>query len=251
MLSIDLNCDMGESFGAFSIGQDSALMSYVSSVNIACGFHGGDPSVMKRTVHEALAKGVAIGAHPGFPDLQGFGRRDMKISPDEIYDIVLYQIGALMGFANAAGGRLHHVKPHGALYNMAAKDILLSTAIAQAVKDIDRSLLFVGLSGSIMIREADRLGLKTVNEVFADRTYQDDGTLTPRTSPNALIHDAAEAAQNVLEMVQHKRVKSITGNHFGLQPDSVCIHGDGKNALMLAKKIVEVLNHHHVSIRRP
>ena len=251
MLKVDLNCDMGESFGAFSIGNDSALMSYVSSVNIACGFHGGDPSVMKRTVNEAVAKGVAIGAHPGFPDLQGFGRRDMKISPDEVYDIVLYQIGALLGFANAAGTRLHHVKPHGALYNMAAKDVSLSLAIAQAVKDIDPSLLFVGLSGSIMIREANRLGLKTVNEVFADRTYQDDGTLTARTSPNALIHDETEAAQRMLQLIQKKKVRSVTGKHIDLHADSICIHGDGKNALALAKRIVEVLNQHHVSIRRP
>jgi UPF0271 protein len=251
MLSVDLNCDMGESFGAFSIGQDSALMPYVSSVNIACGFHGGDATVMKRTVNDAVTKGLAIGAHPGYPDLQGFGRRDMKISADEVYDIVLYQIGALMGFANAAGTRLHHVKPHGALYNTAAKDAALSNAIAQAVKDIDPSLLFVGLSGSVMLAEANRLGLKTISEVFADRTYQDDGTLTPRTSANALIHDENAAAQHVLEMIQHKKIKSVNGKQIELQPDSVCIHGDGKNALALAKKIVEVLTLNHVSIRRP
>jgi UPF0271 protein len=251
MLSIDLNCDMGESFGAFSIGHDSALMSYVSSVNIACGFHGGDATIMKRTVNDAVTKGVAIGAHPGYPDLQGFGRRDMKISADEVYDIVLYQIGALMGFANAAGTRLHHVKPHGALYNAAAKDVALSNAIAQAVKDIDPSLLFVGLSGSVMLTEANRLGLKTISEVFADRTYQDDGTLTPRTSANALIHDENAAAQHVLEMIQHKKIKSVNGKQIELQPDSVCIHGDGKNALALAKRIVEVLTQNHVSIRRP
>jgi UPF0271 protein len=242
---------MGESFGAFSIGQDSALMSYVSSVNIACGFHGGDATIMKRTVNDAVTNGVAIGAHPGYPDLQGFGRRDMKISADEVYDIVLYQIGALMGFANAAGTRLHHVKPHGALYNAAAKDVALSNAIAQAVKDIDPSLLFVGLSGSVMLTEANRLGLKTVSEVFADRTYQDDGTLTPRTSANALIHDENAAAQHVLEMIQHKKIKSVNGKQIELQPDSVCIHGDGKNALALAKRIVEVLTQNHVSIRRP
>jgi 5-oxoprolinase (ATP-hydrolysing) subunit A len=251
MLSVDLNCDMGESFGAFSIGQDVALMSFVSSVNIACGFHGGDPSVMKATVKEAVAKGLAIGAHPGYPDLQGFGRRDMKISPDEVYDIVLYQIGALMGFASAAGTRLHHVKPHGALYNTAVKDQSLSKAIAQAVRDVDQSLLFVGLSGSIMLKEAEGLGLRTVSEVFADRTYQDDGTLTPRTSANALIHDETVAAQHVLRMVQDKKVKSVSGKDIDLQVDSVCIHGDGKNALALAKKIVEVLNQNHVSIRRP
>lgn len=251
MYSVDLNCDMGESFGAFVIGQDIALMEHVSSVNIACGFHGGDPSVMKRTVREAAAKGLAIGAHPGYPDLQGFGRREMKMSHDEVYDAVIYQVGALMGFAAAAGTRLHHVKPHGALYNMAAKDEKLALAIAQAVKAIDPSLNFVGLSGSVMIAEAARVGLHVVNEVFADRTYQDDGSLTPRTSPNALIHDENISAAQVLEMVLNKRVKSVTGKAMDIKPDSVCIHGDGKNALSLVRKIVNVLQLNNVTIRKP
>jgi UPF0271 protein len=175
----------------------------------------------------------------------------MKISPDEVYDMVLYQVGALMGFAIAAGTRLHHVKPHGALYNTAAKDPALSAAIAQAVKDVDSTLNVVGLSGSVMIQEADRLGLKTVSEVFADRTYQDDGTLTPRTSANALIQHENAAAQQVLDMVLYKKIKSVTGKSIAIHADSVCIHGDGKNALVLAKKINEVLKQNNVSIARP
>jgi UPF0271 protein len=251
MPSIDLNCDMGESFGAFVIGQDEAIMEYVSSVNIACGFHGGDPSVMKKTVGAAVKRGLAIGAHPGYPDLQGFGRREMKFSPEEIYDLVLYQIGALTMFALAAGTRLHHMKPHGALYNAAAKDRSLAKAIAQAVYDADKTLRFVGLSGSELITAGMEAGLKTVSEVFADRTYQDDGTLTPRTSQGALIEHETLAAQQVVTMVLSKKVKTVSGKEISIQPDSVCIHGDGKNALAFARAIVKELQANHVTISRP
>ena len=183
--TLDLNCDMGEGVGAYKMGNDLAILDHVTSANIACGFHAGDPPTMRRLVAAALAKGVAIGAHPGLPDLQGFGRREMKISPAEAYAMVLYQVGALAGFAQAAGGRLNHVKPHGALYNMAAKNRALSDAIAQAVFDFDPGLVFFGLAGSEMIAAADALGLRSAQEVFADRSYQDDGTLSPRGEPGA------------------------------------------------------------------
>jgi 5-oxoprolinase (ATP-hydrolysing) subunit A len=251
MLSVDLNCDMGESFGAFVIGQDAMLMEYISSVNIACGFHGGDPSVMKATVSQAIEKGLAIGAHPGYPDLQGFGRREMKISPDEVYDLILYQVGALMAFVKAGGTHLHHVKPHGALYNSAAKDAKLALAIAQAVKDVDSNLFLVGLSGSELINAANLLGLKVVSEVFADRTYQDDGSLTSRSLHQALITDQNVAAAQVLDMVLNKKVRTVTGKMLPIRPDSICIHGDGKQALPLTIKIVSTLKEHGISINRP
>lgn len=251
MLSVDLNCDMGESFGAYDLGQDEALMDYVSSVNIACGFHAGDASVMRKTVDMAVRKKVAIGAHPGYPDLQGFGRREMKLSPAEVYEIVLYQIGALMAFAHAAGTRLHHVKPHGALYNTAAKHPELAVAIAKAVRDADSSLVLVGLSGSHLISEAKTMKIKSASEVFADRTYQEDGSLTPRTSHNAMIEHPDQAATQVLQMIQHGKVKTITGKEISVEAQTVCIHGDGKHALEFAKAIVNILNQHHVSIKRP
>src|SRR5688572_24711438 len=179
--SIDLNCDMGESFGAWKMGRDAELMDYVSSVNIACGFHAGDPTVIRKTVETGIKKGVAIGAHPSFPDLQGFGRRAMALSPQEVFDTVLYQTSAVKGICEALGVKLNHVKPHGALYNQAAKDKSLAEAIAEAVKSIDKNLIFYGLSGSFLISEAEKIGLKTASEVFADRSYQTDGSLTPRT----------------------------------------------------------------------
>jgi 5-oxoprolinase (ATP-hydrolysing) subunit A len=248
---IDLNCDMGESFGAYTLGNDEALMAYVSSVNIACGFHGGDPAVMRRTVQLAVGRNIAVGAHPGYPDLQGFGRRDMKVSPQEAYDMVLYQVGALSAFVKAAGSRLHHVKPHGALYNAAARDASLAAAIARAVKDAGDDLVFVGLSGSIMIREAGMLGLRTASEVFADRSYQDDGTLTPRSSPHAMIEDPEVAARQVLRMVQHKTVTTVSGKDIPVMAETVCIHGDGRSALSFARAIVHLLQQHHVSIKTP
>lgn len=251
MVSIDLNCDMGESFGAYVIGQDELLMELVSSVNIACGFHGGDPSVMRATVKAAAKHGLAIGAHPGYPDLQGFGRRDMKFSAEEIYDMVIYQVGALYGFAAANGVKLYHVKPHGAMYNLAAKDKTIATAIATAVRDIDKTLKFVGLSGSEMIVAGKNVGLFTVSEVFADRTYQDDGTLTPRTSVGALIENKEMAAQQVVTMVLQKKVRARSGKEIAIQPDSVCLHGDGKHALELAREIVQELKKQHVNIARP
>jgi UPF0271 protein len=250
-MTIDLNCDMGESFGRYTLGTDEVIMQYVSSVNIACGFHAGDPDVMKRTIDLAVKNKIAIGAHPGFPDLQGFGRRDLKMSPDEIYNSVLYQVGALQAFAVVAGSSLSHVKPHGALYNIAAKDIAIANAIAQAVKDFDRTLKVVGLSGSYLIVAGKNAGLTTLSEVFADRRYADAGTLLSREKQNALIEDPAEAAVQVLRMVKDGAVISENGKSITVKAETVCIHGDGRNALSFAKKIHEVLTSHNVNIAQP
>lgn len=250
MQSVDLNCDMGESFGAWQMGQDVLLMDYVSSVNIACGFHAGDASVMRQTVEAAVKKNVAIGAHPGYPDIQGFGRREMKLSPAEVYEIVLYQIGALSAFAKAAGSTLHHVKPHGALYNTAAKDSLLAEAIASAVKASGDNLILVGLSGSKLIEEANKKRLKTLNEVFADRTYQEDGSLTPRTKSGSLLEDSSLAAQQALQMVTRGTVTSTSGKEIPVKAETICIHGDGKHALEFAKAIHSILKQNHIEITR-
>ncbi len=237
MLSIDLNCDMGESFGAWQMGRDADLMDFVSSINIACGFHAGDASVIRRTVETAAEKGVAIGAHPSFPDLQGFGRREMRLSSQEIFDIILYQVSAVKGICEAFGTKLRHVKPHGAMYNQAAKDLEIAKSIAEAVKRIDKNLIFYGLSGSFLISEAEKIGLKTMNEVFADRTYQTDGSLTPRTQPNALIKNAETAVLQVFQMIKEKSVTATSGERVAIKAETVCIHGDGENALEFAKMI--------------
>jgi UPF0271 protein len=237
MARIDLNCDMGESFGAYTMGNDIAILDYVSSANIACGFHAGDPSTMRKTVREAVARGVAVGAHPGLPDLQGFGRRNMAVSPTEAYDMVLYQVGALAGYVQALGARLGHVKAHGALYNMAAKDYPLAEAIAQAVLDFDRKLVLFALAGSEMIRAAEKVGLRAAAEVFADRSYQDDGTLTPRTQPGAMIEDEEAAVLQVKRMVTQGLVRSLRGNDVAVRADTLCIHGDQPGALAFVKRI--------------
>jgi len=249
MPSIDLNCDMGESFGAWEMGNDAALMDYVSSVNIACGFHAGDASVISKTVETAIAKGVAIGAHPSFPDLQGFGRREMKMSEQEIFDIILYQVAALKGICEALGGHLHHVKPHGALYNQSAKDAAISRAIAEAVKAVDNNLTFYGLSGSFLISEAEKINLKTVSEVFADRTYQTNGSLTPRSQPNALINETEKAVKQVLQMIETQTVTAASGETISIKAETVCIHGDGEHALEFARTIREKLIENNIEIR--
>ena len=251
MQSVDLNCDMGESFGAWQMGQDLLLMDYISSVNIACGFHAGDASVMRQTVEAAVKKNVSIGAHPGYPDIRGFGRREMKLSPAEVYEIVLYQIGALNAFAKAAGSKLNHVKPHGALYNTAAKDSLLAEAIAAAVKASSEDLVLVGLSGSKLIEEAKKKGLHTLNEVFADRTYQEDGSLTPRTKSGSLLEDPSLAAQQALQMVTRGTVTTTSGKEIPVKAETICIHGDGKHALEFAKAINSILKQNHIEITRP
>jgi UPF0271 protein len=249
MLSVDLNCDMGESFGAWQMGRDAELMDYVSSINVACGFHAGDATVIRKTVETAINKDVAIGAHPSFPDLQGFGRRAMSLSAQEVFDVVLYQVSALKGICEAFGTTLHHVKPHGALYNQAAADARLAKAIVDAVKALDEDLILYGLSNSILIFEAEKINLKTASEVFADRTYRADGTLTLRTEPNALIHDTERAVSQVLQMIRKQSVTAATGEKVSLKSETVCIHGDGKNALLFAAAIHQKLTEKGVSIQ--
>jgi UPF0271 protein len=241
MNTIDLNCDMGESFGAWPMGNDEALMQYITSANIACGFHAGDPAVMQQTVRLALKYHVAIGAHPGYPDLQGFGRRNLQMTPAEVYAMTLYQIGALQAIVKAEGGTLHHVKAHGALYNAAAKDRALADAIAKAVQHVDAGLVLYGLSGSAQIEAGRAIGLRTASEVFADRTYQDDGSLTPRSQANALIDDTGQAVNQALDMVQNQTVTSINGKKIRVAAQTICLHGDGAHATAFAKAIFEAM----------
>jgi UPF0271 protein len=251
MQTIDLNCDMGEAFGNYPMPNDDVLMDYITSANIACGFHAGDPEVMQYTVAIAIKKGVAIGAHPGLPDLQGFGRRDMKISANEAYQMTVYQIGALFGFVKAAGGKLHHVKAHGALYNMAAKDAALAKAIVQAVHDFDATLILYALAGSEMIEAAKKTGIITSSEVFADRTYQDDGSLTPRTQSNAMITDEQQSIDQVLMMVNHQQVISANKKNIPLKAETLCLHGDGAHAVEFAKMINQKLKSQGITIKAP
>lgn len=248
MNSIDLNCDMGESFGAWQMGNDAEIMNYVSSVNIACGFHAGDASTMRETVQLAIKKGVAVGAHPSFPDLQGFGRRTMSLSYQEIFDIVLYQVSALKGICESFGTKLNHVKPHGALYNLAAKDEKTAQAIAGAVKKIDGNLILYGLAGSCSIFLAENIGLKTASEVFADRTYQTDGSLTPRNQPNALIDSTEKSISQVLQMVLDNKVMATNREQIPIKAETVCIHGDGIHAVEFARNINQSLNNNGIKI---
>ncbi|MEC1079548.1 5-oxoprolinase subunit PxpA [Bacillus safensis] len=241
MYQVDINCDLGESFGQYTIGADEQILEYVTSANIACGFHAGDPTVMRKTVRMALDKGVKIGAHPGLQDLAGFGRRPMAISAEEAYDLVIYQIGALSAFLKAEGGTMQHVKPHGALYNMAAENTELSESIAQAVYDVDPNLVLFGLSGSELTLAGERIGLQVAHEVFSDRTYQTDGTLTSRREQHALIEEDERAVQQVVRMVREGRVRTVQGEDIELKADTVCIHGDGSHALQFAKTITAKL----------
>lgn len=237
LYQVDLNCDMGESFGAYRIGNDEAILPYITSVNIACGFHAGDPATMKKTVRRALDHEVAIGAHPGLPDLQGFGRRNMAISPQEAYEYVVYQIGALHAFVRAEGGVMQHVKPHGALYNMAAVDGKLAEGIAEAVYRVNPELILVGLAGSQLIEMGKKAGLRVKSEVFADRTYQQDGTLTSRSQPDALITDEEVAASQVIRMVKEGKVMTRQAKDIDIAAETICIHGDGPHALAFARRI--------------
>lgn len=248
MYRVDLNCDLGESFGAYKLGLDEEILPFVTSANIACGFHAGDPGVMRKTVKFALDNGVAIGAHPGLPDLNGFGRRNMEISPQEAYDMVVYQVGALDGFVKTEGGRMQHVKPHGALYNMAAKKKELSEAIAEAVYKVNPQLVLFGLSGSELIRAGERIGLQTADEVFADRTYQFDGSLTPRNQPDAVITDHERALSQVVRMVKEGLVHTQQGTDIKIKTGTICIHGDGPQALVFARQIRECLEESGISV---
>lgn len=229
---IDINCDLGEGFG-----NDAEIMKYITSANIACGYHAGDPLSIIKTIRLALKNNVAIGAHPGYPDLAGFGRKSMKLSSEEIEAIVLYQVGALKSMVEAEGGRLAHVKPHGALYNDAAKDEELSKAIIGAIKKIDPDLIFVGLANSIMIDIAKQLGIKSRNEVFADRNYDDNGHLIPRSNTDAVIHDVDICKERVLRMVNSGTVVSLSGKEVKIKAETICIHSDTKEALIFVKEL--------------
>lgn len=249
LLSVDLNCDLGESFGAYKMGNDEEVLKFISSANIACGFHAGDPSVMKKTVKLARKLGVAIGAHPGLPDLSGFGRREMNIKPEDIYNLMVYQIGALQAVATTEKTNVVHVKPHGALYNMAAKDRAIADAIAAAIHDVNSNLVLFGLAGSELVKAGLEFGLKVSQEVFADRTYEPDGTLTHRSKPNAMIHNEQIAIEQVLQMVLQKKVTTTSGKIIAIQADTICVHGDGDQALQFVKVLKEKLQENSVQIR--
>lgn len=249
MLQVDLNCDLGESFGAYTIGMDSQVIPFISSANVACGYHAGDALVMQKTVAMCREHGVSVGAHPGFPDLQGFGRRNMVCTPPEVKAYVQYQLGALQAFCKAGGVPLHHVKPHGALYNMAAKDARLALAVAEAIAEVDENVVLQGLSGSEMLRAAKQVGIRAASEVFADRAYQQDGTLVPRSQPGAMITDEDVAIARVVRMVKEGVVTSIDGMDVPLQADSICVHGDGEKALLFVQKIRAVLTAEGIEIK--
>jgi 5-oxoprolinase (ATP-hydrolysing) subunit A len=247
-MRIDLNSDVGESFGAWSLGADEALMPAISSANIACGFHAGDAGVMRRTVELARANGVAVGAHPGFQDLAGFGRREMRCTPREVEDLVVYQVGALAAVAAAQGLRLQHVKAHGALYNMACVDQALAAAIARATASLDDSLVLFGLPGSHLLLEGRRAGLPVASEVFADRAYLADGTLVPRSRAGSVIHDPAEVVQRAVRMTRDRSVMSVEGTPVPLEVDTICVHGDTPGAAALAGAIRRALEANGVRV---
>ncbi len=249
-LKVDLNCDMGESFGVYRMGNDEEIMKFITSANIACGFHAGDPATMRKMVQLALKNNVGIGAHPGLQDLVGFGRRNINLSPREAYDLVTYQIGALSGFVQAEGAKMQHVKAHGALYNMAVNNGRLSEAIAEAVYTINPELILFGLSGSELVKAGNKIGLRTASEVFSDRTYQADGSLTPRSLPNALITDTDMALAQVIRMVKEQKVMSTELETIQIKADTICIHGDGANALEFAIAITSSLTRSGIQISK-
>ena len=251
MKTIDLNCDMGESYGAWRMGADAEIMPLISSANIACGFHAGDPATIRKTVKLAVEHGVAVGAHPSLPDLQGFGRRAMKITPQDMYDLVLYQAGAVEAFARAAGAKLHHVKCHGALYNMAAMDEGLSDAMARAVKDLGGGVMLYTLSNSVMMKRAMEQGLRVAGEVFADRGYSDDGTLAPRDKPGGMIEDSAKAVAQALSMVLAGEFQSLAGKKLQVRADTICLHGDQPGAVPFAQAIRRAFSEKGISIAAP
>ena len=244
MKTIDINCDMGE-----GIGNDELIMPYISSANIACGYHAGDENTMKQTVELCKRYNVAVGAHPSFPDRENFGRTDMLLHPGEIYEMIIKQINCLEKFAAKADVPVHHVKPHGALYNMAARDKGLAPFVALALLDTNPKYILYGLSGSYLIKEAMNLGLKTASEVFSDRTYKNDGSLISRSKPGALIEDTDKAVVQVLQMVKKGTVTSITGKKIPIVAETICIHGDGEHAVEFAKAIHAALKKEGIEIK--
>ena len=244
MIAIDLNCDMGE-----GMMNDEALMHFISSANIACGYHAGDEHIMKRTVELALKNNVAIGAHPGFADKENFGRTEVQLSDEEYHTLVVHQLAALKKITDGAGATIHHVKPHGALYNMSAKNRRIAFIIAKAVMEFDPNLILYGLSGSYSIAEARGVGLKTASEVFADRSYQNNGSLTPRSQPHALIEDEGASLRQVLQMIQQQTVTSLEKITVPVVAETICIHGDGTHAVEFAKRIYQTLQREMIAIR--
>lgn len=248
MNKIDLNCDLGESFGAYKIGLDSEVIPFISSANVACGYHASDPVVMSKTVKMCKEYGVHIGAHPGFPDLLGFGRRNMNVSPSDAKAYVMYQIGALDAFCKANGVKIQHIKPHGALYNMAGKDYNLAKAICEGIYEINSDYILLGLSGSMLLKAAEDTGLRSASEVFADRAYTDDGSLVPRTAEGAVITDENIMISRVVRMIKNGEVETISGKIIPIKADSVCVHGDGAKAVEFVKRIRKELTESGIEI---
>ena len=249
MYTIDMNCDLAESYGAYRIGMDEEILPYITSANLACGFHASDPVVMSKSVEACKRNSVAVGAHPGFPDLQGFGRRNMIIPPKEVKAMVMYQIGALDAFCRANGITMQHVKPHGALYNMAGKDYELARAVCEAIADVNPRLILMAQAGSQMQKAAEEMHLKMAREIFADRAYEEDGSLVARNKPGAMITDENEAIERVITMVRQGKVAAITGKEIPIQADSVCVHGDGEKALLFVKKLREAFLTEGIQVR--
>ncbi|MDR3185429.1 MAG: LamB/YcsF family protein [Christensenellaceae bacterium] len=248
MFKVDLNCDLGESFGVYTLGTDEELVGYITSANVACGYHAADPCVMSKTVSICKKANIAVGGHPGFPDLLGFGRRNMDVTPSEMKAYVQYQTGAILAFCMSYGIKLQHIKPHGAMYNMAAKDIELARAICTGIKEIDPDIILLGLSGSCMLTQASELGLRVAKEVFADRGYEDDGSLVKRGKAGALITDDEKVILRVIRMIKEKKVTTVNGKDINIEADSICVHGDGAHALDFVKKINASLKKSNISL---
>lgn len=249
MYQVDLNCDLGESFGNYKLGMDDQVIPMITSANVACGYHASDPVVMAKTIAMAKEHGIEVGAHPGFPDLMGFGRRNMSVSPEEAKAYTLYQLGALDAFCRAHGMKMQHVKPHGAMYNMAAKDYELAKAICEAIYEFDKDLIVMGLSGGELVRAGQDMGLRTALEVFADRAYEEDGSLVNRRKEGAMITDEDVAIERVVRMIKEQKVTTITGKDIPIKADSVCVHGDGVKALEFVKKIREKLTEEGIALK--
>lgn len=242
MNKVDLNCDLGESFGSYKLGMDEEVIQYISSANVACGFHASDPLVMAKTVAMAKENHVFVGAHPGYPDLTGFGRRNMNLTPQEVKTMVMYQIGALAAFCKANGMTLQHVKPHGAMYNMAGKDPVLAEAVCEGIYEVNPDYILLAPFSGEMPKAAARTGLRCAKEVFADRAYEEDGSLVARSKPGAVITDENIAIERVLSMVKYGKVAAVTGKEISVEADSVCVHGDGIKAVEFVKRIKERLS---------
>jgi UPF0271 protein len=250
-VQIDLNADVGESYGAYQYGDDEGVLPCVSSANIACGFHAGDAAVMRSTVRLARRFGVAVGAHPGFQDLPGFGRREMHVGAAELESLVAYQIGALAAIAATEGALLSHVKPHGALYNMAARDAGMADAIARAVRAVDASLVLFGLSGSELIAAGERAGLRVASEVFADRAYRPNGSLAPRGTPGAVLTEVEDVVRRAVGMARGQPVTSVDGSSVSVRADTICIHGDTPGAAGLARTVRDALAAAGIDVAAP